>query len=513
MDEWRPPAGQAAPQLSVVLPTRDEVDNVEPLLARLRAALDGVDFELVIVDDSDDATPELLAQAQRQDPRVRSLHRPPAERQGGLSTAVVLGLRSARGRVVCVMDADLQHPPETIPLMLAAEAQGAQVVVASRYLKEGSRQGLGSAGRHLVSQLATALARSLFDSARASTDPLSGFFLCRSQVLRGIEFRPVGFKILLEILVCTPRLRVQDVPLRFQARASGRSKADAKQGWLFLRHLLSLLRDVPGSARPWKFAGVGLSGLALFLGLLELTGVVLGWPYLAAWLTAFLGSLLWTSAINLRVTFADLHRERYPLRRRYVSSALTAGGVQLVLFLGFTGLGLAIVLAGLLAALSGMLVNGLLNWQLVRRQAVAQEPLGLERLLLRLQRVAGADSVVALGPEGEELGRVGAATVPAMGEDELMERVGALGHPVIWTEPPSSRPQPRANVELESAIALPLEAAGSASATLLLRRRGRHGFTARDLEAVMRSLDRLAPPVPGNGPEALAVSLGRGAQW
>ena len=129
----------------------------------------------------------------------------------------------ARGRWVCVMDADLQHPPELIPRLLAEGDAGADLVVASRYAAGGSREGLDGAVRRFVSRGATATARLLFVEARLSTDPLSGFFLCRRSIIDGIEFRPVGFKILLELLVCVPGLHVVDVPLMQAQRSAGAS--------------------------------------------------------------------------------------------------------------------------------------------------------------------------------------------------------------------------------------------------------------------------------------------------
>ena len=126
------------PLVSVVVPTRNEAGNIEPLWNRLQAALGITEFELCLVDDSDDDTPERIRALQQRDPRVRCLARQGAERAGGLSTAVVAGLRMARGQFVCVMDADLQHRPEAIPALLAEAEGGADLVVASRYVPGGS---------------------------------------------------------------------------------------------------------------------------------------------------------------------------------------------------------------------------------------------------------------------------------------------------------------------------------------------------------------------------------------
>ena len=153
--------------MSVVIPTRNEAANLEPLVERIKAALAGTSFEICFVDDSDDSTGDLLIELARTDPSVRCLLRQGADRRGGLSTAVVAGLRMARGRYACVMDADLQHPPELVPVLLAEAERGADLVVASRYAPGGSQQGLSGAVRRLVSREATLVARMLFNEAPA----------------------------------------------------------------------------------------------------------------------------------------------------------------------------------------------------------------------------------------------------------------------------------------------------------------------------------------------------------
>ena len=152
----RPRGG--APAVSLVIPTRNEANNVRPLVSRVTAALGTTPFEICFVDDSDDNTGELLLDLAQSDRSIRTLLRQGADRKGGLSTAVVAGLHMARGQYVCVMDADLQHPPELIPLLLAEAERGADLVVASRYAPGGSHEGLGTPVRRLVSREATVVA-------------------------------------------------------------------------------------------------------------------------------------------------------------------------------------------------------------------------------------------------------------------------------------------------------------------------------------------------------------------
>ena len=486
----------------MVVPTRNEAGNVPLLMQRLRNSLAELPFEILFVDDSDDDTPRILREAARRDPRVGLVHRRPGQRLGGLSTAVVTGLARARGRLVCVMDGDLQHPPELIPEMVARARQGADLVVASRYRPQGSRHGLGSWSRRLVSRGATFLARTIFSEARSSTDPLAGFFLCRTDLVRGLEFRPVGFKILLELLVCTPGAKVAEVPLDFQPRGAGQSKATLDQGWLYLRHLWSLIRDVPGSARRWKFAAVGISGLVILLATLQLLGAGLRWPALLAWGTAFALSLLWNTALNLRITFADLHRERSPLMRRYLASALASGAIQLAAFLALQATGLPLVVEGLLAAAAGMAVNAGLSFQVVRRgRRSADAPVGAAAMLQRLARASRADQAVLLGTDLAVLAlHPGEQYRPTRTVRDLWRRAGSSGRAIMWTTPASGRAQARSSVPVDSIIVIPMEPGGREGPRVVLLRHRRTPFTSADLDAAMRQLQRLGrsgrDPVP-----------------
>jgi glycosyltransferase involved in cell wall biosynthesis len=247
----------SVPELTMVVPTYNERDNVRPLLAQLEAALDGVAWEALFVDDSTDGTEHMLAGIAATDRRVRVLHR--AENRGGLAGAVVDGLAVARGTYVCVLDADLQHPPERIPSMLAAAtASGADVVVASRYVPGGAASGLDGPLRQFYSRGLKMLSRCVFPMRlKRISDPLGGFFLLHRSVVQGVDLRPIGYKILLEILVrCTWR-DAAEVPYQFQPRQFGTSKADLRQGMRFLRHLATLAWDCSPAFVPIRVLGRG----------------------------------------------------------------------------------------------------------------------------------------------------------------------------------------------------------------------------------------------------------------
>src|SRR6185437_7863037 len=184
---------------------------------------------------------------------------------GGLATAVVRGLKRSQAVYVAVIDADLQHPPQQLRVMYdQAIAQHADLVVASRYIKGGSYGGLDGAGRRYISLGMKWTARLLFpEQLWRLSDPLGGFFLLERALLADVSLRPVGYKILLEILIRCRWQRALEVPYHFQARRHGRSKATTRQGWLALAHMLRLWREVPGAGRMWKISALVALNLLL----------------------------------------------------------------------------------------------------------------------------------------------------------------------------------------------------------------------------------------------------------
>lgn len=228
-------------ELSVIVPTYNEAPNVVELVRRTETACTGIDAEIVFVDDSRDDTPDIIRDtAARSAVPVRLIHRDvPA---GGLGGAVIDGVRSSTAVHCLVMDGDLQHPPELIPVILAGlKDSGADVVVASRYCgRGGSAGGLANGLRKFVSSGSTMLAKALFPHRlKDCSDPMTGFFAFRRCAVDVEELRPTGFKILLEILA-RHRLKVTEVPFVFGERHAGESKATFREGVRYLRQLASL---------------------------------------------------------------------------------------------------------------------------------------------------------------------------------------------------------------------------------------------------------------------------------
>ncbi|WP_254538323.1 polyprenol monophosphomannose synthase [Halomarina litorea] len=230
--------------MSLVLPTYNEASNVVTAIDRCVAALTGYTFELIVVDDhSPDGTSRLVHSRYGTDDRIRLIDR----RERGLAAAVVEGIRESTYDWCIVIDADLQHPPEYLPSLVAAFDADVDVVVGSRYVEGGAIEGW-SLARRLVSRGATALARRALPQIRGVADPLSGFFAVRRARLDDVELAPIGYKVLLELLVACDPDRVREVPYVFHERERGESKLSPVEYVQFLRHLARLLRRARSAA-------------------------------------------------------------------------------------------------------------------------------------------------------------------------------------------------------------------------------------------------------------------------
>ncbi len=292
--------GQLDLALSVIVPTRNEAGNVEMLLVSIEKAFPGRAIEVVFVDDSTDSTPQVIERCISQfgSLNVRLIHRPPEERVGGLGGAVVAGLRAARAEYACIMDGDLQHPPELVPVMLqTAHNQQADLVVATRRSDESRVTGLNTA-RNLISRSLDLVGRLVFPrQLRGVSDPLTGFFLVRTKAIDLDALRPKGFKILMEILVRNPDLRKAEVPFHFGERFAGQSKASAGEALKYLE-LLWNLRFGEGSLRFIGFALVGLSGVLANSMALAVATEYLHIYYMVSVAIATIVSTLWNFSLT-----------------------------------------------------------------------------------------------------------------------------------------------------------------------------------------------------------------------
>jgi len=256
-------------ELSVIVPTFKERGNVAELVRRLDAALKGLAWEVIFVDDnSPDGTAAAVKDLAARDGRVRCLRR---VGRRGLAGACIEGMLSSAAPYVAVIDADLQHDEKVLAQMLATlQSGGADLVAATRYVEGGSAASF-SQGRGAISQLATRLARRLLRTNLS--DPMSGFFMVRRACVEEMAplLSPVGFKILLDIAITGgDRLRIAEQPYSFGERAQGESKFNAQIGLEFLGLLLAKLSGDLIDPRFIFFALVGTTGLIVHLATLKL---------------------------------------------------------------------------------------------------------------------------------------------------------------------------------------------------------------------------------------------------
>ncbi len=217
--------------ISLIVPTYNEARNIPKLIPFLYNNLKktGQDFEILIMDDdSPDKTWEIASRYSKYNVRVIRRFK-----DKGLSNAVIDGFRKSRGDILGVIDADLSHPPALLPDMIR-EAKTNDIVIASRYVVSGYTE--FSLFRKIVSYVATMLARPL----TPVRDPMSGYFVFKKKILRNADLKPLGYKILLEMLVKCKYSSVKEVPFVFAKRYRGKSKLGFKVYANYIRHVLSL---------------------------------------------------------------------------------------------------------------------------------------------------------------------------------------------------------------------------------------------------------------------------------
>jgi dolichol-phosphate mannosyltransferase len=299
-------------ELTVVIPTLNEQENILPLLEKLHACLDGVVWEALFVDDdSTDGTADRLRELARVDSRVRCVQR---VGRRGLSSACVEGVLCSAAPVVAVIDADMQHDERLLPRMLELIRGGdVDIVVGSRYMLGG---GLGDWDRKRILMSRFAMRLSSVVVRAELTDPMSGFFMFRRDAFdRAMrQLSQHGFKILVDFFASSPTpLRHRELPYEFRARQHGESKLDAMVAWEYLMLIMDKLfgRYVP--VRFVLFSLIGGLGLVVHMSVLAAAhlgvGLDFGWAQATATVVAMFGNF----ALNNAITYRDkrLHGWRF----------------------------------------------------------------------------------------------------------------------------------------------------------------------------------------------------------
>jgi dolichol-phosphate mannosyltransferase len=301
-------ANWTPPKLSVIVPTFNERDNIAPLVEKLEAALSGIRFEVIVVDDnSPDGTAELTKELAKLKPHVRCIHR---VGRRGLSSACIEGMASSSAEYVAVIDADHQHDETILPEMLRAVEGGADIAVGSRYSGEGSATEGLSKRRQAGSTMATRLSGIL--TGKALSDPMSGFFLMPRSLFNEVSPRlsREGFKILLDIIVSANRRRdgkltIAEVPYSFRPRYAGESKMSP----LIVAQFLGLIvSQVSRGILPTSFllfSLVGASGVVVHLAVLTFVFEALSFNFANSQLTATLVAMTTNYILNNELTYAD----------------------------------------------------------------------------------------------------------------------------------------------------------------------------------------------------------------
>ena len=231
--------------ISIVIPTYNEKDNINNLVTRIDNALTGIDYEIVFVDDSTDETPEIIKKVAETNPHITLHHR---ENEKGLATAVVKGFKIASGDYIACMDADLQHPPEVLRDMYAAMLAHADMAIPSRFIPGGSDGGLDII-RKIISGTARYIGKLILPCLRHISDPTSGLFMIRRDILQGSDLNPIGWKIMVEVIAMCPVRKVLETPYTFHDREQGESKISAKVSWEYIVQLFNLRKTATNKGK------------------------------------------------------------------------------------------------------------------------------------------------------------------------------------------------------------------------------------------------------------------------
>jgi dolichol-phosphate mannosyltransferase len=362
-------------QLSIVLPTYNESQNIVSVLDTIAETLP-VDTaaEIIVVDDnSPDGTADIASHYAKKILDNNKLHVELIRRDArlGLSSAILTGVQSATGDVIVVMDGDFSHPPQIIPsIVKELQDSGYDIVVASRYIKGGSIRGWPFK-RRLMSKGATKIAQ--YGLGIEVKDPVSGFFAFKRQIIEGVKFDAIGYKMLLEILVKAKGARVKEVPYTFTNRRTGRSKLNNSVMLNYIRAVWRLYRygksmkqkekrtSVRFLSKAGRFYTVGSSGLLVnYIASLFFSTLVPNSWYLYSTFIGILVSMTSNFFLNKLWTFEE---KDFTVKK---------SAIQYGMFMGFSSLGAAIQL-GLVYAL---VENYNMNYPLALILAVATASVG-----------------------------------------------------------------------------------------------------------------------------------------
>ena len=353
-------AGPPVIELSVIVPTFNERDNVWEIVRRLESCLEGIAWEVIFVDDdSGDGTAAQVREAAQQNRRVRCLQR---IGRRGLSSACVEGMLASSAPYLAVMDGDCQHDESILPRMLdLLRAGDTDLVVGSRYM-DGGGIGEWNASRARMSRFATRLGRVVV--RQELSDPMSGFFALRRDALELSVRRlsTLGFKILVDVIASSPQpLRVKEVPYEFKDRRAGQSKLDSQAVWDYVMLLADKLIGHLVPVRFVAFMAVGTLGVLVHFAVLTTLFRTLAAPFAYSQAAATIAAMTSNFALNNALTYRDMRLKGWRWLKGWASfmaacsvGALANVGIAAYLFSHST--------LWVLAALAGIVVGAVWNY-------------------------------------------------------------------------------------------------------------------------------------------------------
>jgi dolichol-phosphate mannosyltransferase len=311
--------GESAIDVSLVLPTYNESKNIGAVIAQLAPVLDSVpnlQYEIIVVDDdSPDRTWEIALALTDKYPQLRVIRR---QGERGLSTAVIRGWQIAKGSVLAVMDADLQHPPEVAANLSKEMLRGADLGIASRHV-EGGGVSDWSLARRVISRGAQMVGFMLLPEVIGRiSDPMSGFFMIRRTAIENRKLSPLGYKILVEVLGRGTVRWISEVPYTFRERVEGSSKLTNRIYLEYFQHLLRLRVYLMQVSSFFRFCVVGASGVVIDMSILFLLSDprMLGWGLTRSKILAAEAALVNNFIWNDAWTFGSISKHQNSFGQR-----------------------------------------------------------------------------------------------------------------------------------------------------------------------------------------------------
>jgi len=334
-------------EVSIIIPTYNESENIIQVLKSIGEHIPkDIATEAIVVDDnSPDGTGKVVEDyindAQNKTGyTIGVIHR---KTKSGLSSAILDGIQHSSGETVVVMDSDFSHPPKIIPQLIEEiKTSKYDIAIASRYTEGGEVNGW-STKRKLISKGAKGIAK--VGLGVNESDPMSGFFAFNRNILEGIKFDAIGYKMLLEILVKTKGAKVKEFPYTFTNRTHGSSKLDSSTMLDYVRSVWKLYRyghkaedsdtrvSIRFVSKAGRFYTVGASGLLVnYLVSLLFADAIVNFWYIHATIIGIIVSMSSNFILNKIWTFEDRNFEAKKTLAQYGK------------FVGFSSLGALIQL-------------------------------------------------------------------------------------------------------------------------------------------------------------------------